>query len=176
MRQRRRLHWRRLCIPAALVGVFTCTVLGLQGAGLMYNAIPSEPTGFYWFRAIPAAVVKAGDRVLFCPPVRQADYPFLEHGACPGGTAPSFKTVVGVSGDEVVVTSARVMVNGRMLPGSASMQRSVRFGVNLPYAYGTWRLRSEQYWLYGVGLPDSFDSRYWGMLREAAMLGVAGGM
>ena len=171
----RRLHWRRLRLPAALAGVFVCALQGLQGAGLMYNATPSEATGFYWLRAIPAAGVKAGDRVSFCPPVRQADYPFLEHGACPGGTAPFFKTVVGVPGDRVLVTPAGVMVNGRVLPGSASMQRSVRFGVNLPHAYGAWHLGVGQYWLYGAGLPQySFDSRYWGVLRGAAMLGVAG--
>lgn len=175
MRQGRRLHWRRLCFPAVLAGAFACALLGLQDAGLMYNATPSEPLGFYWLRAIPVAGVQAGDRVSFCPPVRQADYPFLERGACPGGTAPFFKTVVGVPGDEVVVTPASVMVNGRVLPGSASMQRSVRLAVNLPHAYGAWRLGAGQYWLYGAGLPHySFDSRYWGVVRGSAMMGVAG--
>ena len=173
-RQRHRLQWRRLRIPTALAGLFGCAVVGLQGAGLMYNATPSEPTGFYWLRSIPAAGVKPSDRVSFCPPVRQADYPFLAHGSCPGGTTPFFKTVVGVPGDVVVVTPTRVMVNGRVLPGSASLQRSVRLGVRLPHADGIWRLGAGQYWLYGAALPQySFDSRYWGVLQGSEMIGVA---
>ena len=127
----------------------------------MYNAKPSEPLGFYWLRAIPATGVKAGDRVSFCPPVRQADYPFLEHGACPGSTAPFFKTVVGVPGERVGVKPASVMVNGCMLPGSASMQRSVRFGLNLPHAYGRWRL--------GVGLYGCME---WGCRKTRLIAGI----
>ena len=173
-RQRHRVQWRNLRIPIALAGLFTCAAVGLQGAGLMYNTTPSEPTGFYWLRSIPAAGIKLGDQVSFCPPVRRADYSFLAHGSCPGGTAPFFKTVVGVPGDVVVVTPTRVMINGRVLPGSASLQRSVRLGVKLPHADGIWRLGAGQYWLYGAALPQySFDSRYWGVLQGSEMIGVA---
>ncbi len=173
-RQRRRVQWRRLRIPTALAGLFACAAVGLHYAGLMYNTTPSEPTGFYWLRSIPAVGIKPGDRVSFCPPVRQADYLFLAHGSCPGGTAPFFKTVVGAPGDVVVVTPDNVMVNGHVLPGSASLQRSVRLGVKLPHADGIWRLGSGQYWLYGAALPQySFDSRYWGVLQGSEMIGVA---
>jgi conjugative transfer signal peptidase TraF len=170
-----RPRWRRLRIPVTLAGVFAGAVLGLHGAGLMYNATPSEPLGFYWLRVIPVAGVKAGDRVSFCPPVCQADFPFLEHGACPGGTPPFFKTVVGVPGDDVMVTPVSVTINGRVLPDSASILHSRRYpAVNMPHAYGMWRLGSGQYWLYGAGLPQySFDSRYWGVLRGEAIVGVA---
>jgi conjugative transfer signal peptidase TraF len=172
----RHLHWRRLRIPAALAFVLLGVVLGLHAAGLIYNSTPSEPTGFYWLSAIPAAGVKAGDRVSFCPPLRQTDYPFLEHGSCPGGTAPFFKTVAGVPGDEVMVTPARVTINGRVLPGSTSLLHSRAYpALKMAHAYGVWRLGVGQYWLYGAGLPQySFDSRYWGVVRGNAMLGVAG--
>lgn len=62
-----------------------------------------------------------------------------------------------------------------MLSDSASMQRLARFGVNMAYAYGTWHLRSEQYWLYERGCQTRLIAAI-GDVAGTAMLGVAGGM
>ena len=169
-----RPQWRRLLIPFTSLLLFALAAIGVKQSGLTYNNSPSEPEGFYWLKPVQAGQIHRGDKVSFCPPVKRADYPFLQRGFCPGGIAPFFKTVVGVPGDVVDVSARKVSINGHTLANSASMQRSVHLSIALPHAYGTWKLGVGQYWVYGSGLPKySFDSRYWGRLSGKSVTGVS---
>lgn len=172
------LQWKRLFVPVSIILVFMTSCIMLRGIGFVYNNSPSEPIGVYWLQPINGSVLR-GDRISFCPPVSQVDFPFLERGGCAGGTTPFIKTVVGIPGDVIDVSVTGVHVNGQLLADSASMQHSIS-GILLPHAYGVFRLRAGEFWAYGSGMPKySFDSRYWGvvtgsMIRDEAQLSWLG--
>ncbi len=169
----RKMRWGRLRVPMIFFALFGLIAIALHLAGVVYNNTPSEPVGFYWVKSMRPGIssIKHGDKISFCPPVNRTNYPFLERGSCPGGTLPFFKTVVGVAGDVVAVSVSGVYINGRVLPDSAPT-RSLKFK-GMRHAYGILKLRQGQIWTYGSGAPKhSFDSRYWGVLDESAVVGV----
>jgi conjugative transfer signal peptidase TraF len=179
MHKAQALHWTRLRVPIIILLNFMALCIVLKWAGIVYNNSPSEPIGIYWLNTVRHGVILRGDRISFCPPVRQTNFPFLERGDCAGGTTPFIKTIVGIPGDVIDVSVAGVHVNGQLLADSASMRHSIS-GIALPHAYGVFRLRPGEFWTYGSGMPKySFDSRYWGvvtgsMIRDEAQLSWLG--
>lgn len=179
MKYRRRVLVTLLIALAGGVGLPAMIVV----MGLRYNDTPSAPLGWYWRRSVPASGPELGDFVAACPPawVTPVRFPFYErghgHDRCPGGGQPLIKRIAAVPGDTVVETVAGVKVNGRLLPLSVPMIVAPVTGMRLPRPMGRWVLPAGHYWLYGPGATPgwarySFDSRYFGPVRLAAIRGV----
>lgn len=149
-------------------------------AGWRLNLTASEPRGFYRLRPIIGSPPPRGALIALCPPawVRPTVFPFYMAGACPGGGRTLLKTVVGIPGDRVEVSSMGVRINGVMLPESAPKLWSERFPeIRLPHWRGMLVLRPQQYWVYGRGerpsfAARSFDSRYFGPVLASQVRGL----
>jgi type IV secretory pathway protease TraF len=76
-----------------------------------------------------------------------------------------------VAGDEVIVASAGLAVNGRSVPASRVVPRDAA-GRPLPHpAFGGCRVRPGELWLFAPYHPRSYDSRYFGPVATAAVRG-----
>jgi conjugal transfer pilin signal peptidase TrbI len=80
------------------------------------------------------------------------------------------KQVAGVAGDRVTVTAARVTVNGQ--PVTAGLALSDRLGQPPADFVRTETLPPGRFWVIGTQ-PKSFDSRYWGPVEDAQIIGRA---
>lgn len=130
--------------------------------GVLYNASPSVPTGFYVRIDAP---VREGAFVT----VRAADvagaYAALRHFTDDGDRF--IKRVAARAGTEVCAHAETVTV------GEVSFARAERdsAGRALPTWEGCHVLQADELFLMGE-TPDSFDSRYFGIVREDAIEGV----
>ena len=97
-------------------------------------------------------------------PLRPAD-----HGPCPDGAWPLLKPVAAIPGDVVLIDSAGVTINGKLLPNS---QRQTRPGL-AAIAPGTYRVGEGELWVVSSLHPNSFDSRYFGPISVDAIRGGA---
>lgn len=144
-------------------------------AGIRINTTPSLPMGLW---QVSPGVPARGDIVLICPPdtavMRGAhDAGYISGGYCPSGLAPLLKPVAAVPGDEVQPSPLGVIVNGRLLPRTASMKvdGSGRLLPVLPHHVQI--VPAGEVWLLSSYNKASFDSRYFGPLRAERIIGVA---
>jgi conjugative transfer signal peptidase TraF len=137
------------------------------------NLTPSEPLGLWRIEELhrPVAI---GDLVFVCPPkTAQFDEAlrrgYLRRGLCAEGFAPLIKTVVALPGQRVEI-SDQVFVDGRPVPFSLVVFRDGegRAIVTDPGGVvpaGTLFLHSPY--------AGSYDSRYFGPVPDAGLLGLA---
>ncbi len=129
---------------------------------VLFNATPSVPTGFYLRTETP--VVKGAFVT-----VRAADvagrYATLRQFTDTGDRF--IKRVAAREGDRVCAEGERVSV------GLETLTRATRdsAGRALPTWEGCHVLQAGEFFLMGE-TPDSFDSRYFGIVREGAIEGV----
>ena len=152
-------------------------VSALAGTGLVFgfriNLTPSYPLGLWRIEPL-ARDVAVGDLIVICPPpvptfVTARERGYLGHGLCPGWFAPLIKTVVAVTGQAVVV-DADIAVDGtrlihsfvRPVDGAGRALTTATDGLVPP---GQLFLFSEY--------AGSYDSRYFGPIPTAGILGLA---
>lgn len=164
----------RLLVIAAL-SAFLPAALFVAGwtAGLRLNVTPSYPLGLW--RIVPLhRDVAVGDLIFICPP-QSADFDlarmrgYLRSGLCPGWLSPLIKTVVAVAGQRVEVAMA-VTIDGIPLDHS-DVHRTDAEGRPLPVFVGGV-VPSGQVFLHS-NFAGSYDSRYFGPIPEAGLLGLA---
>ncbi len=154
-----------LLLATALAGV---SIIGLSAFAkptpwLVWNASASAPIGLY--RVVPG-VPGRGDLVLVSPPESAAKLA-ATCGYLPGGV-PLIKRVVAMAGDHVCSLRGIIFVNG----GAVARQRKAdRAGRALPYWRGCRALAKDELFLVMKGVPDSFDSRYFGPVTSAHTIG-----
>lgn len=158
------------CCIGALAGIGAA-----WASGIRINTTPSMPRGLW--QVSRTAVVGRGDAVVVCtPPGLASDIGrargYIGPGACPGGTGPLLKIVVAVAGDAVAVWPRGLAVNGAQIPATARLVRD-KAGRELPaLPVGTYAVSPGAAWV-TTPAADSWDSRYWGPVRLADVLGVA---
>jgi conjugative transfer signal peptidase TraF len=137
------------------------------------NLTPSEPLGLWRIvqLARPAVV---GDLVFICPPqtsgMREARARgYLRSGLCPGGVSPLIKSVIAVAGQRVDV-GIGVKVDGRSVPSSSLAQRDGQGRRMTPFLSGV--VPADSVFLHSP-FTGSYDSRYFGPLPAAGILGLA---
>jgi conjugative transfer signal peptidase TraF len=155
-----------LAILPALAGLGFLT-------GLRINLTPSYPLGLWRIEPLGRDVA-VGDRIFICPPQVAAfelarERGYLGHGLCPGWFSPLIKTVVAVAGQHVVVDGS-VAVDGVRLPHSSVRPVDAQGRALAPagggiVAAGKLSLFSE--------FAGSYDSRYFGPIPAAGVLGLA---
>ncbi|TPJ81910.1 conjugative transfer signal peptidase TraF [Mesorhizobium sp. B2-5-13] len=161
-----------LVMSASLV--LLCALAGVGHlAGLRINLTPSYPLGLWRIEPLGRGV-SVGDRIFICPPpdptfelARERGY--LRHGLCPGWFSPLIKTVVAVAGQHVVI-DPDIAVDGVHLPHS-SLRPTDGQGRALTPAEGGI-VPPGQLFLFSE-FAGSYDSRYFGPIPAAGVLGLA---
>ncbi len=153
-----------LLLAAALAGV---SIIGLSAFAkptpwLFWNASASAPIGLY--RVVPG-VPGRGDLVLVSPPESAAKLA-ATRGYLPGGV-PLIKRVAAVAGDDVCAFDGAIIVNGGIV---AWQRKADRAGRSLPRWTECRELLQGEFFLLGDA-PDSFDSRYFGPVTSAQVIG-----
>lgn len=148
-----------------------------HAAGLRVNTTPSMPLGL-WRIEIPHRALRPGDIVMACPPDapafrEAAARGYLPQGSCSGRFEPLLKPVAAVAGDVVTLSAEGVAVNGSPIPGTAPLVMDTVGRPLRPLASGHYPVAERQIWLVSAHTPLSWDSRYFGALPAANILGVA---
>lgn len=153
-----------------------CTLAGIAVAAaptvfrpdvrLSYNASSSTPLG--WYRVQAVTTLKVGDYVLATLPPDAAALA-AQRGYLPAGL-PILKRLSAVAGQHVCAREDALMIDGRP---SGRILRSDRQGHPLPAWQQCRNLASGELFLLSTTNPASFDSRYFGPVPAAAVLGQA---
>jgi len=166
-RHRRRRGRRRPRTVLALT-LFGLGLIGLASLArpapcLVWNASASAPIGLY--RVLPGDAVR-GDLVLVRTPnsVRRlaAERDYLP------SNVPLVKRIVAAAGDIVCGAGDAISINGRVV---AERLARDRLGRPLPTWSGCHLLDGGEAFLLMEGVADSFDSRYFGPVPTAAIIG-----
>ena len=96
---------------------------------------------------------------------------YLGPGECACNTSPLIKKIAGLAPDVVEVRESGVLVNGTMLPHSARRARDSQTRTVPQVRAGLYRLEAGTAWLYGESDPRSWDSRYFGPVPLAGLIG-----
>ena len=131
---------------------------------LLWNRTASEPKGLYLRQAAP---VRVGAMIAFQAPA--AAFPYADGHMGYLRRVPVLKAVAAVSGDQVCTDHGRLMINGRV---RAPVLRRDRLGAALPRWEGCRRLRDGEVFVFSDRVPNSFDSRYFGPVHRAEIVGV----
>lgn len=153
----RRAGWGALAALATLA----VAVRGLPSLALV-NESPSIPRGLY-IRSFDQRL-RTGAVVAVAPPPEGRRY--LDRLGMPPET-PLLKRVAAIAGDPVCRQGAELRWPG----GAARALTRDRFGLGLPAWSGCRRLGADELLVLG-DTPASFDSRYFGPVRRAAVEGV----
>lgn len=153
-----------LVLTAISVLVLAISMVEIMPKKLAYNGSASAPIGFYW---LDQSEVKIGDYVLITPPqwlrTLIEDRNYLLKGI------PLIKRIVAAKGDAVCRWKTRVFINGVIAAHAKSTDSN---GRQLPRWQGCRQLQDHQIFLLQKH-PNSFDSRYFGPVEEAQILGRA---
>ena len=154
---------------AAVLGLFAAGHLG----GLRLNLTPSYALGIW--RIVPLAPDATIGDVDFRGPPQTTDFAtalergYLRPGLCPGRFSPLIKTVVATSGQHVEIASA-ITIDGAPLAGSELRETDAEGRALLPFFGGVVPLG--HLFLYSEDAA-SYDSRYFGPIPAAGLLGLA---
>ncbi|HEL5339992.1 TPA: S26 family signal peptidase [Stenotrophomonas maltophilia] len=166
---RARMHGRALVVLLTASGLAALAWANWMPptAHVVYNPTDSVPVGWYRIRSADVAALAAGDIVLVrLPP--DATQLAARRGYLPANV-PLLKRVGAVAPQRVCVLGASVNIDG--VP-AAALLRTDRRGRPL----SAWRqcrpLQAGEVFLVGAH-PASFDSRYFGPIDAAAVLGIA---
>lgn len=133
---------------------------------LVWNASPSIPTGLYAIRG--RASLHVGERVAIEPPPALRRL-LRERGYLPD-RLPLLKRVAAVSGQRVCRFAHGVTIDGELVGIARGRDRA---GRPLPAWHGCRKLHSREIFVMNPAAPDSFDGRYFGLLKLDAVIGRA---
>ena len=161
-----------------VVGALACLALlatpGTFWLGFRLNLTASMPIGIYRVTS-PRTVISKGMMISVCPPLPAAtvgrERAYLFAGPCPGATEPLLKVVAATAGDHIVLRPSGVLVNGRLLPHSRTLNADRAGRPLLPWRTGPYLLRGDALWIYAPN-ERSWDSRYWGPASIKSVLAV----
>lgn len=173
----RRQRWRQRRGACAILAAGSVAAAVIAGGAWLWNLrlnmTPSEPLGLWRIDPLDR-LAAAGDLVFICPPAGPVsafglERGYFRRGLCAGGAAPLIKTVAATVGSRILV-DADVVIDG---------VRLLRSRLSPADAEG----RSLSPWPGGVVQPGhlflhssfagSYDSRYFGPVPEAGLLGLA---
>jgi conjugative transfer signal peptidase TraF len=152
----------------ALIGLIPLPIALVQATlsapPLLLNTSPSEPPGFY-LRASSAPQV--GRLIAFRPP--PGAWPYVASAMPERARTSILKTIRAGEGDAVCTAGRQLTINGRRL---AAIATTDRLGRALPQWGQCRRLGRDEYFVFSARIPNSFDSRYYGPVRRADVIGV----
>lgn len=159
----RRLLGLMVC-AAAPIGAAATLATSLSHPLLLWNQTPSEPEGLYVRRS---ATPGTGAIIAFRAPA--AAFPYADHRMGYLHHVPILKAVAAGENDRVCTVGGVLAINGR--PRGRVLRRDSH-GDRLP----AWRacrvLTRGEVFVFSDHVPNSFDSRYYGPIDQASILGV----
>ena len=161
---RRRSHDRAWPLGSALLGIAMVAVHDSAGPMVVYNVTASAPLGWYLVR--PPAELIRGDLVLARTPDSARD--LAEHRGYLPANVPLVKRVTALPPDRVCAEGSAIVLNGRVV---AKQLMTDSRGRALPRWAGCSALAPDDVFLLMEDVPDSFDSRYFGPVKEGSILG-----
>ena len=164
---------RRRCARTVTLVTMAVAVIGIGTVAavdptprLMWNGSASAPLGLY--RIERATTLARGDFVLVHPP-EDARKLAVERGYIPAGV-PLVKRIAAVAGDSVCAESGRMSVNGAPVAEALTVDS---LGRSLTPWRGCRVLDHDEFLVLMVGVAASFDSRYFGPIMRADIVGKA---
>ena len=164
---------RALAIIGAGAVLLGSMAAAFEWGGYRVNFTPSYPLGIWQIQALDR-LAAVGDRVFICPPsgpavdLARARF-YLPRGLCPAGTAPLIKTVVALAGQSIRV-EGQVIIDDVPLAASTVHAQDAEGRPMKPWMGGIVPLGEVFLHSDFVG---SYDSRYFGPLPAAGILGLA---
>lgn len=159
-------------ISVSVIAILSISIVGLAG-GYRLNLTPSQVLGLWRIKELhrPVAV---GDLVFVCPPpsapfLEARERGYLRHGLCAGGFAPLIKTVAALPGQHVEI-GADVVIDGRPIRASGVHTTDGEGRLLRPFVGGI--VPPDHLFLHS-SFASSYDSRYFGPLPAAGLLGLA---
>jgi conjugative transfer signal peptidase TraF len=150
------------------------TILAAPALPFRINWTGSMPLGLYRVRP---AEIRSGSRVLACLPGSTArlgqDRGYLSRGSCSTGHSPVLKAIAALPGECVELRIDSLVVNG---VATAATRLRERDGRGRPLAHapvGVSRVSDGEVWLLELRSDRSWDSRYFGPVPLASILGSA---
>ncbi|MGN8248652.1 conjugative transfer signal peptidase TraF [Pseudomonas sp. SMV7] len=162
---------RPLSVAALLAILFLLLLPLVLNGGARINITSSFPPGIYW---VVDKTPEKGDLVMFCPPRRPVfdlahARGYLSSGPCPGGYMRMIKRLVAVPGDEVLIGSAGVSVNGHLQARSEPLSRDPS-GRRMPHPVSAhFRLAEGEVLMLSDYSRLSFDGRYFGAVPQVQL-------
>jgi conjugative transfer signal peptidase TraF len=158
---------RRSFLLAGVVAAATLATLTVPVARYaVWNATASVPTGLYAIRG--RASLHVGERVAILPPPALRRL-LAERGYLPTGI-PLVKRIAAVSGQRICRFGHGVTIDRTYV---AAARAGDRLGRPLPTWSGCRTLRSGELFVMNPAAPNSFDGRYFGVLRMTDVIGRA---
>ncbi len=158
-RPRRRIRLGVVSLPA----VAALAAILASSPGLLLNRSPSEPQGLY---IRTGAATRSGQIIAFRTPA--AAFPYADHRMAYLHHRPLLKAVAAGPGDLVCTLTGMLVINGRPLAPVASVDRQ---GRALPRWRDCRRMGPSELFVFSARVPNSFDSRYYGPVQRADVLG-----
>ena len=143
---------------------------------LRVNWSRSMPLGLYW-ATYHDINPQAGQLVIACLPdeigamAQQRGY--IGTGDCPDGREPVLKRIAAVPGNTVMLTPWAMWVNDVPVPNFALLATDSHGREMHGIAMGQYHVQPGNYWLIANNVRSSFDSRYFGPLEAATLIGKA---
>jgi conjugative transfer signal peptidase TraF len=163
-------HGRRGPTPVILAWAVlpfgACATLAavIPQPSVLWNGTPSEPTGLY---VLTAAAPAPGRIIAFHTPARAFPYADARMGYL--HSVPILKEVAAGEGDVVCTRAGALSINGRWR--APVLDRDPR-GKQLPQWRGCRALGKGEFFVFSDRIPNSFDSRYYGPVTRAEIVGV----
>ena len=155
-----------MAASAVALGALTVPSIARPDLRLVWNVSASVPLGLY--RIEPGSRPLVGDLAVVRPSPAlarlMADRHYVEQGAL------LVKPVAAVMGARICRQSQAVTINGRQRVPALDHDR---FGRYLPRWSGCRTLSTAEYFLLAPDVPASFDSRYFGPVSGADVIGRA---
>jgi len=147
----------------AAIGITTFSAMPLR---LLWNATASTPIGLY--SVGPASKLQISDLVVVRPDEALED--FMVGRGYIGRGVPLLKHIAALSGQQVCRIGRDIMIDGRF--AASALDRDTR-GRELPVWQGCQRITPNAVFLLNPAARDSLDSRYFGPLPVADVIGKA---
>lgn len=157
---------RGFLIAGAVVAATLATLTVPVSRYAVWNVTASVPTGLYAIRGKRSLHV--GERVAIEPPPDLRSL-LAERGYLPTGV-PLLKRIAAVSGQRICRFGHGVTIDGEFVGAARARDR---LGRMLPAWFGCRTLRAGELFVMNPAAPDSFDGRYFGVLRMVHVIGRA---
>jgi conjugative transfer signal peptidase TraF len=143
---------------------------------LMLTNSSARP-GIYRLCHLDHARFRRGELVEACLPPRPSqvglELGYVAKGDCPGGAEPVAKVIGALPGDVVQMLRGTITVNGQYFTHNAATQDTDSEHRALKHlAAGQYLVASGEVWLFGFNNPRSWDSRYFGPVPLANVMGT----